>query len=394
MPPTWVPGSEVHYFAWLMSWALLLLYRPVKRLLTWSLVAGLLVLVVPVTSSVYMVFHAPVTTAFMLRDEYEPVYEPVPLADLGLNLAMVTVVHEDPANPVRGTFVRVGDEVVRYDRPATPGFLQRAGGTDWDRLLLRIRLFREHGVDPGGSTTMQQQLAKNLWLTPKQTAWRKGVAEPVLADIYGYLVPTEKQLEDYLNVAEFAPGVWGACAASWFFFRKPPTELSLLEAAGLVSVLPMPKYFTAKLHGGIQPVPVPKHYKYSSERLYDWGLDNIPPQVERDRMDIQLAKAGIDFGEPTGACATMPEDVLYRLFEGPTPTQSLTSLEKRILDERRGTAYAGYSCEALVRQALRESTEPPYLSMHRRCVEGGGYPQGDVGAHSAQLVIPWTRPHA
>ncbi len=50
-------------------------------------------------------------------------------------------------------------------------------------------------------------------------------------------------LEIYLNVAEFGDGVYGAAAASQYYFHKPPNKLNADEAALLAAVLPNPKRY-------------------------------------------------------------------------------------------------------------------------------------------------------
>ncbi|MGD9251508.1 MAG: transglycosylase domain-containing protein, partial [Desulfobacterales bacterium] len=53
-------------------------------------------------------------------------------------------------------------------------------------------------------------------------------------------------LEIYLNVAEFGPGIYGAGAAAEMIFRKPPSRLTLREAALLAAVLPNPVRMSAR----------------------------------------------------------------------------------------------------------------------------------------------------
>jgi monofunctional biosynthetic peptidoglycan transglycosylase len=55
--------------------------------------------------------------------------------------------------------------------------------------------------------------------------------------------PKQRILETYLNLAEFGPGIYGASAASQYFFGKTPAELSDNEAALLAAVLPAPKSY-------------------------------------------------------------------------------------------------------------------------------------------------------
>ena len=91
-----------------------------------------------------------------------------------------------------------------------------------------------------GASTISQQLAKNLFLWPQQSYLRKGI-EAWLTLWIELLLPKQRILELYLNVAQFGPCVFGAGAASERFFGVPPLELTPEQAALLATVLPNPK---------------------------------------------------------------------------------------------------------------------------------------------------------
>jgi len=90
-----------------------------------------------------------------------------------------------------------------------------------------------------GASTITQQLAKNLYLSPSRNPLRK-VKESLLAKRLEWLLPKDRILELYLNVVEFGPGIWGVEAASQAYFNKPAARLSRAEAAALAAVLPFP----------------------------------------------------------------------------------------------------------------------------------------------------------
>jgi monofunctional biosynthetic peptidoglycan transglycosylase len=92
---------------------------------------------------------------------------------------------------------------------------------------------------PRGASTITQQLAKNLWLSPSRNPWRK-VKEALLTFELERRLGKRRILELYLNVVELGPGVYGAEAASRHWFGKPASALSELEAASLAASLPMP----------------------------------------------------------------------------------------------------------------------------------------------------------
>lgn len=95
-----------------------------------------------------------------------------------------------------------------------------------------------------GASTVSQQVAKNLFLPPWRSFVRKGV-EAYYTLLVELLWPKWRILEMYANIAEFAPGVYGAQAAARFHFRKDAARLSRNEAALLAAVLPNPRRWSA-----------------------------------------------------------------------------------------------------------------------------------------------------
>lgn len=95
-----------------------------------------------------------------------------------------------------------------------------------------------------GASTISQQVAKNLYLWGGRSYLRKGI-EAYLTLLIEGLWPKRRILEVYLNVAEFAPGVYGAEAASQRLFGKPAGRLTLHESSLLAAVLPNPKRMRA-----------------------------------------------------------------------------------------------------------------------------------------------------
>jgi monofunctional glycosyltransferase len=95
-----------------------------------------------------------------------------------------------------------------------------------------------------GASTISQQVAKNLFLWPGQSWFRKGL-EVWFTVWIEFLWPKERILEVYLNSAQFGRGVWGVQAASRRFFRKDAAALTRADAALLAAVLPSPTRFSA-----------------------------------------------------------------------------------------------------------------------------------------------------
>jgi monofunctional biosynthetic peptidoglycan transglycosylase len=99
---------------------------------------------------------------------------------------------------------------------------------------------RERRRRTRGASTISQQVAKNLFLWPGQSWFRKGL-EAYFTVLIETLWPKQRILEVYLNVAEFGAGVFGVEAAAQAFYRKPAVRLNAADAALLAAVLPSPK---------------------------------------------------------------------------------------------------------------------------------------------------------
>lgn len=91
-----------------------------------------------------------------------------------------------------------------------------------------------------GASTITQQLAKNLYLSPSRNPLRK-LKEAVTAVRLELALSKDRILALYLSVAEWGPGVWGVAAASDAYFGVPPSRLTEEEAAALAATLPFPR---------------------------------------------------------------------------------------------------------------------------------------------------------
>ena len=113
-------------------------------------------------------------------------------------------------------------------------------GIDFDELR-RVLKAETNGVRRSrGGSSITQQLAKNLFLWPGHSYVRKALEFP-LALWIDFVIPKRRQLEIYLNIAEWGPnGEFGAEAGARRAFGKPAAALSATEAALLVAALPNP----------------------------------------------------------------------------------------------------------------------------------------------------------
>jgi monofunctional biosynthetic peptidoglycan transglycosylase len=104
------------------------------------------------------------------------------------------------------------------------------------------------GDAPRGASTLSQQTVKNLFLWSQRHWIRKGI-EAWYTVLLELVCSKQRILSLYLNFAEFGPDVYGAEAASWYFFDKPAARLSAEEAALLAAALPNPREFSVRKPG-------------------------------------------------------------------------------------------------------------------------------------------------
>ncbi len=99
-----------------------------------------------------------------------------------------------------------------------------------------------------GASTISQQTAKNVFLWPSRDWVRKGL-EVGYTGLIELVWGKRRIMEMYLNVAEWAPGVYGAEAASRHWFGKSAENLTAREAARLAAILPSPRRYKAASPG-------------------------------------------------------------------------------------------------------------------------------------------------
>jgi monofunctional biosynthetic peptidoglycan transglycosylase len=129
-----------------------------------------------------------------------------------------------------------------------------------------------------GASTITQQVAKNLFLWSGRSFVRKGL-EAYFTVLLEALLPKDRILEIYLNVAEFGAGIYGVEAAGEIYFAKPAARISDAEAALLAAALPAPK---------TSSVVQPSGYLRERQR---WILTQMH-RLERDGSLASLEMAG------------------------------------------------------------------------------------------------------
>jgi monofunctional biosynthetic peptidoglycan transglycosylase len=113
-------------------------------------------------------------------------------------------------------------------------------GVDFEQLQESLQLDWRRGRLARGASTITQQLAKNLYLSPSRNPLRK-LRELVIARRLEAELKKARILELYLNEIEWGDGVYGAEAAARAYFHKPAADLSPQEAALLAAAIVNPR---------------------------------------------------------------------------------------------------------------------------------------------------------
>jgi len=168
--------------------------------------------------------ETPATTAFMEARKRE-------LRAAGKSDALLyTFVRYDRISPYLRRGVLVAEDNDFYEHQGVDvKAMKDAVERDWQRRK----------ITHGGST-ITQQLAKNLYLSPSRNPLRK-VKEYFLARSLERHLSKKRILELYLNVVEMGERVYGAEAASQFYFHRSAASLSPQQAALLAGCLPNPR---------------------------------------------------------------------------------------------------------------------------------------------------------
>jgi monofunctional biosynthetic peptidoglycan transglycosylase len=187
----------------------------VQRLARVAALALLAVLVLSVLLVLPLRWFNPMTTAFMLQDDFDGAlqHEWVAWQDIGIAPKLAVVASEDQ---------RFADHF----------------GVDVSAIQKAVLEQDERGSLRGAST-ITQQTAKNLYLWSGRSFVRKGL-EAWLSVVIEICLSKQRILEIYLNVAEMGPGIYGVGEASRYYFDRTPADVSNGQAALLAAVLPNP----------------------------------------------------------------------------------------------------------------------------------------------------------
>lgn len=118
-------------------------------------------------------------------------------------------------------------------------------GFDLEAIEKAVKYNEKHkGKKVKGASTISQQTAKNVFLWPGRSWIRKGL-EVYFTFVIEICWSKKRIIEVYLNVIEMGPGVYGAEAASQYYFNKSASKLTKQEAATIAAILPNPIRWSA-----------------------------------------------------------------------------------------------------------------------------------------------------
>jgi monofunctional biosynthetic peptidoglycan transglycosylase len=169
----------------------------------------------------------PATTAFMQLREREAAQEGTPLR------------HYQVWVP----YTRISQNLKRAVLVAEDDAFWQHEGIDMEQLKISIRNDIEKGQAIRGGSTITQQLAKNLYLSPARDPVRK-LRELIIARRLEAELSKARIFEIYLNVIEWGDGIWGAEAAARSYFGTSAASLSPEQAALLAGAIINPRVYS------------------------------------------------------------------------------------------------------------------------------------------------------
>jgi len=139
-------------------------------------------------------------------------------------------------------YARISVQLKRAMIAAEDARFAEHGGFDWEGIRNAFEKNQKSGRVVGGGSTITQQLAKNLFLSPARSYWRKA-EEAAVTVMLEAILPKQRIFEIYLNVIEWGNGVFGAEAAARRYFGVTAAQLNAEQAARLAAMAPSPRLF-------------------------------------------------------------------------------------------------------------------------------------------------------
>ena len=177
----------------------------------------------------------------------------------------------------------------------------RHNGVDWESVKMALDYDIKKGKLARGASTITQQVARNLFLSPSRNPLRK-VKEMLIAYKLERALTKERILEIYLNIAEWGVGIYGAQAASRVYFGKDSSMLTVEESVALAAALPSPWRLNPPKQTGPK---MAKRKEVLIARMRRAGY--LPPEVSEEDIELPEEIEGVDVS--TAAASLSPEPV-------------------------------------------------------------------------------------
>ncbi len=204
-------------------------------------------------------------------------------------------------------YSRISPQLVRAVLVTEDSAFWQHDGLDYQQIRESMEVNLERGEFARGASTITQQLAKNLYLSPSKNPLRK-LRELLIARRLENELTKQRILELYLNVIEWGNGIYGADAAARTYFGKPASQLDAPESALLAAAIANPRIMnpgspTARLRrrqqmvlrrmGAVEPPPV-----LAATPEGPPGAPGAPQELEIAPVPALPAPAGFPGGLP------------------------------------------------------------------------------------------------
>jgi monofunctional biosynthetic peptidoglycan transglycosylase len=186
----------------------------------WSLVLSILLVLI------YKWAPVPITPLMLIRNveqyqegkEIKRQHQWVPIQEISRNIQLAVICSEDQTFLTHNGFdMKAIEEAYQHNKKGK-----------------RIK----------GGSTISQQTAKNVFLWPERSWFRKGL-ETYFTFLIEKIWTKERIMEVYLNSIEMGDGIFGIEAASQYWFKKSAARLTLNEASAIAAILPNPRMYKA-----------------------------------------------------------------------------------------------------------------------------------------------------
>jgi monofunctional biosynthetic peptidoglycan transglycosylase len=146
---------------------------------------------------------------------------------------------------IRQTWVpyeKISENLKRAVVTAEDQSFVRHGGFDWEAIRAAYERNKQLKRSIHGGSSITQQLAKNLFLSPNRSYLRKA-QEAVITLMLEAALSKRRILEIYLNVIEWGDGIYGAEAAAQHYFGVSAAKLDPEQSARLATIIPAPRRY-------------------------------------------------------------------------------------------------------------------------------------------------------